>query len=266
MNLNRKLNISQEQEVINLYLSGLGAKKICKLYGVSVTPIYKILEENGIKRRNKEQARREYYSDSSYFDEIDSPAKAYILGLFFTDGNNYLKARRIAIGMNDLEVVEFIKKELKSTNKIYKVKKRKNCKNHYRLDIRDKKLSDSLSKLGCIPKKSKVVRFPTKESVPEYLIKYFVLGCFDGDGGICRYRPNGYIFHYIGTEDMCRGIYNFILKELGIKITFNKVYKSSFLHHLRCSSKENVFKILSFLYEKTPFKMKRKFDIFSTIK
>lgn len=43
---------------------------------------------------------------------------------------------------------------------------------------------NDLEKLGCVSNKSLILKFPTKEQVPENLTSHFLRGYFDGDGSV----------------------------------------------------------------------------------
>ena len=59
---------------------------------------------------------------------------------------------------------------------------------------------NDLIKLGAIPNKSLILKFPTDEQVPSYLLNHFIRGYFDGDGSISySEKRNRWIFQIIGT-------------------------------------------------------------------
>ena len=74
---------------------------------------------------------RIYTLDENYFDSIDNPNKAYIIGFIYADGSINLKRNllTICISEKDLEILEFIKKELNYSGIISskKIKKNKCC-------------------------------------------------------------------------------------------------------------------------------------------
>lgn len=50
--------------------------------------------------------------------------------------------------------------------------------------LRSQKTVDDLKQLGCIERKSLILKFPTEEQVPFDLLHHFIRGYFDGDGSI----------------------------------------------------------------------------------
>ena len=63
----------------------------------------------------KHDGNPKYSCDVNYFDVINTMGKAYVLGLFYTDGNVSSKSNRICLGMNDEDVVKFVKEEFHAT-------------------------------------------------------------------------------------------------------------------------------------------------------
>ena len=68
---------------------------------------------------------------------------------------------------------------------------------------------EDLIKQGCVPKKSLILKFPTEQQVPNYLIKHFIRGYFDGDGWFSN-TPSCFQVGIIGTEDFIKGFLNII--------------------------------------------------------
>jgi hypothetical protein len=207
-----------------------------------------------------------YGCNSSYFDAIDTEEKAYILGLFYTDGNVASKGNRVCLGMNDKDVVEFVKKSLEATHPIHVINDIRTRNLHYRLNICNEALHTSLIKLGCIPSKSQTIEFPHPNIVPRHLLRSFVLGCFDGDGAIFSSDNRNFTWHFIGTKSMCDGIASHIKENLDVDVNVKPVRKSAFLYQMRCWKRDSIFKILSHLYHTSAFKMDRKFITFAKIK
>lgn len=48
-------------------------------------------------------------------------------------------------------------------------------------------MANDLINLGCIPRKTLVLKFPNESTVPKQLIKHFIRGYMDGDGCISTY-------------------------------------------------------------------------------
>lgn len=133
---------------------------------------YEKRSRNTLKNYNTLSQSRKYCVDESYFDNIDTPTKAYWLGFLFADG--YIKLK---YGKNGNTKGGFIEVTLKHEDKyhlenflydiqsnhpikdktvILNEKEYKAC----RLVIYSVKLVNSLIKLNCIPNKSLTLQPP----------------------------------------------------------------------------------------------------------
>ena len=128
-----------------------------------------------------------------YFDSIDNPNKAYILGLIYSDGNisNGLDSHyrlRITLQNGDKEILDRVKDELEFTGTV-KVRELKNKKTALmdnkpliaELSISNKYMITRLKELGVVPAKSLICTYP---NIPEEFDRDFIRGFFDGDGSI----------------------------------------------------------------------------------
>lgn len=81
----------QKDMVIKLYNKLGSSVDVGKLFNVGHKVITKILKEKGVDRVARKN--RQYKINEYYFDNIDTPNKAYILGFLYADGCNSLKKR-----------------------------------------------------------------------------------------------------------------------------------------------------------------------------
>lgn len=260
MNTKRKIPKTEYENIRCLYKSGKTCDQIGELYNVSRTPVIRILKEIKEPIRSTRDAARKHYYNFDYFEKIDSRQKAYILGILYTDGNNYTKKNRVALGMNDIEVINFYNQQLGIKKQPYKIfNKKGNC--HYRSDIYSKKISKDLLNLGVTPKKSKNLTFPYNQINKEFY-KDFVLGCFDGDGWVCKTNKY-YHIGFCGTKDMCLAIQKIIEDNTGVKLN---LIKNNTIYSIRTQDKIKFAKTCSFLYDDCIFCMNRKKQIFNQFK
>ncbi|MDC7249130.1 MAG: LAGLIDADG family homing endonuclease, partial [Sphaerochaetaceae bacterium] len=156
---------------------------------------------------------RKHKLDENYFSTIDNPNKAYILGFLYADGSiskNYNIT--VCISKKDIEILEFIKKELKYsgdiTTKII-------SQNEYSLlRIVSKKLSIDLINLGIVNNKT----YESKQ-LPIIPNKYFndlLRGFFDGDGSIYKNGDKGFGMSFSSNIYVLKQIKQY-LKENDIK-------------------------------------------------
>lgn len=129
-----------------------------------------------------------YYVDENYFEEINTPEKAYWLGFLYADGsikeigNNY----RLDLGLStiDKEWIDVFNNCISSNYPIYTQTTKINNKEFLqsRLCITSNKLCNDLIKLGIVPNKTYCDIFP--EDIPDNFLHHYIIGVFDGDGCI----------------------------------------------------------------------------------
>lgn len=110
---------------------------------------------------------------------------AYVLGFFAADGYMTINKRGAHfwnIQINDKELLEEIKKVIKSEHKIsVRIKTKKREKTSYRLQIGSKEMYGDLYNLGMRQNKTKSLTVP---KIPDKYFYHFVRGYFDGDGNV----------------------------------------------------------------------------------
>jgi intein-encoded DNA endonuclease-like protein len=144
-------------------------------------------------------------TNQNVFNKIDSEEKAYWLGFLYADGT--VRSREgdnqieLSLQESDYNHLEKFRKFIENNNKIAYRKKQK----AYRYCVRSKQIKQDLIKLGCTPKKSLTLIFPTKEQVPDQYLRHFVRGYTDGDGSLCVTKGK---MHYelLGTENFLIGL------------------------------------------------------------
>lgn len=109
-----------------------------------------------------------------FFDYIDTEAKAYFLGLMFSDGS--VTRNQFYIKLKDEDILLKFRDELKCD---YPILVREFPYKSYTLQISSQTLCNALIKLGCVPNKTKVIQLP---KLKEDLYRHFIRGFFDGDG------------------------------------------------------------------------------------
>ena len=102
----------KEFEIIDKYTCGTSINKLSKEYNLDWHWIERMLIRNGVL------VRRQYSINENYFDKIDTPNKAYILGFLYADGgnsSNYDKKRyciTITLQESDSQILYDIKNEI----------------------------------------------------------------------------------------------------------------------------------------------------------
>lgn len=204
-------------EYIGQHLSGL---KIAKKYDISAPAIYHWFQKLGLKARDDREKTLKYTCDSNYFEKIDREDKAYWLGFIYADG--YITKRGdggsprlgIAISEKDKKHLEYFRYCIKTNAPINTYTQKGGYGNntvYCRIIISDPKIVNDLIDKGCYYNKTNIVKFPTREQVPEDMIKHFIRGYFDGDGSIYE-NKTGFGFSFCGTDDLLNGIIDELIK------------------------------------------------------
>lgn len=130
--------------------------------------------------------------NTSYFSEIDTYNKAYLLGFIAADGalvpntNSSTITLTVTIHRKDISVLELLKEELNSSLAIRTI----NTKNsfspekqvdHVRFNTSQRQIIEDLMKLGLEPRKSLTMENLLPNIKKEFR-KAFIIGYFDGDG------------------------------------------------------------------------------------
>jgi len=156
--------------------------KIGKRYGVDPTTVMNRLRTlHGFAPRAVGGPRKHLVVED-YFDWIDTPEKAYFLGLLMADGYN-LEGSMVALDMVDVELVAAFRDAVCPTRTLKILKRtRHRGQTIYACRVKSKRLSLSLANAGVRQKKSFTATYP--KSVPDHLQSHFIRGLFDGDGSV----------------------------------------------------------------------------------
>ena len=181
----------EQQEIIDLYLSGKSAYYIATSKNTYPSYISQILKSKQISMRSiKERTFRKYFVDENYFNEMNSNDKFWVLGLLYSDGYNYTNKNNknfsLCFHKNDLECLEKVKSCIKYSGEI----KQHNNKNAYYLTVNSVVMSDKLDEMGCVQAKSFVLKWPNINMNQEQSW-HFLRGIWDGDGSIKLRKHKG---------------------------------------------------------------------------
>lgn len=215
-----------KMKMCQMYNDGYDTYTIGKAFDMSYKQISSVLDENNIKRVYS-PGKRKYSLDEHYFDRIDSPNKAYILGFLFADGYNDTDKNTISLSLQeeDKEILDIINREIGSNKPLRYIhyeygleKYGLHMKNQYRMVVSSHIMSQALASHGCVKNKSLVLKFPKMD---EKLYSHFLRGYFDGDGSICRTirndnRSDNYNITLVSTEDFLLEAQKCLIKNLNI--------------------------------------------------
>lgn len=194
----------------------------------------------------------------NYFHKINTQKKGYYLGWMFSDG--YVSSNGFSFGFclnsKDKEhIINFIK-DLHIDQEPYFYKNR----DAVAINVANQKMHEDLIKLGCVPKKSLVIKAPRK--VPKRLAQHFIRGYFDGDGSIGFQTNQQPQLSFVGTKELMEWIQKQIPVKSGLygfKHTQNNTYR------IVITKQADVIKMYSYLYKDATCALSRKKEKFQEV-
>lgn len=262
-----------KEEILKMYNNGDTMITIAKYFGFkSYGPVRTVLLKEGVNLKLRIGSNSRINSlDENFFETIDTPDKAYILGWIISDG--YVNKYKLTFCIKDLEILESIKIIMKSEHKIsdsvYYDKRTDKSYQRYMLQICSKKIVNSLNKLGIYQAKSFTVDLP---NIPKNLYQHLIRGIFDGDGyiGMSTGKTNNIIprFSMIVSEklyDKLEPIFNdleikFMPPEIIAEEDGNRILK------IRVYRKAELSKFFNYIYGNGDVtKLERKYNKFKLL-
>ena len=255
-----------------LFLEGMSAEQVAKTMKLSSARFCKWLKSRGHIITNP---AKKYTQNDDFFKVIDTEEKAYWLGFLYADGciltrcrGDRLKSMHLEISLAriDKSHIEKFKEAIQSTNVVKDRTTKLDDKTHEssRLTINSTKMCRDLIDKGCHPRKSLTLTFPSKEQVPDHLVKHFVRGYVDGDGSI-MWNTNkrwGRIT-ILGTQEFLEGMVErmgWSLKKLtGCNSTNDK------LRQIEYGGKDESIRMLKNLYSDANVYLDRKYKKYKEI-
>lgn len=202
--------------------------------------------------------KRKTYINLSYFENIDTPEKAYWLGFLAADGYVVGNELNIQLQQSDKQHLKKFSDAINGNLTIRDINGKNNfgtAYSHYRVSIKSDKMIQDLDKYGIVNRKSLLLQKPPINS---NFYGYWILGYMDGDGCISKNKKKIRI-SLTGTKEVISFIKDYLHSQNVIS-----------LEH-RC---QNTYRIqlendlsLAFLqrmdYGDLPFCLERKKEIFN---
>lgn len=267
--MTKELMRDKELEIIHLYTEKrMSLSDIGKLFNCKAQRIHGVLIKNNVERRPLNKSHTRVSKNEKFFSEINTQEKAYILGFLYADGCNYSKRNRTLLTLqeNDKEILNKIKECIEYTGDLIYVCKNPPHQNQWTLSLSSKEISEDLNKLGCVPRKSLILTFPTEEQVPSHLIHHFIRGYFDGDGCLSMNKnTQSYNLSFVGTFEFLSGVLNTLHQDIGISLKKickinHKQDRNTYL--LSISGRNQLKKVLNWLYKDSTIYLDRKYTKF----
>ena len=196
--------------------------------------------------------------DKNMFKKIDSEQKAYWLGFLEADGcvHSGIGDYRIELGLaeKDFHHLEKYRDFIGKNNKI----SYRNETNSYRFNFRDKTVHTDLINLGCVPRKSLILCFPTKEQVSDDFLFHFLRGYFDGDGSF--WYKNSFGLGILSSKNFLEGLKQRYDNFSNLNIYPANYNKPDKAQRIQTSNKQKVNQFLKDIYSNANIYLDRKYQ------
>ena len=222
-------------QIEHLHNEGKNALEISKILNFKYSqPVYNYFKKKGWP--NLEKGKYIHYTkyvvDSTFFNVIDTEEKAYILGFICSDGHIDAKNYRLTISLKDSDyaLLEAIRRCMDSTHPI---------KRHIKFN-------------------KDIMKY-----VPEYLVRHFLRGYFDGDGSVTwgkHYSSgNKYLIQVAGNEDFLLESFQ---KHFPSNCGLYKYKTSKQCYVWKLADKKKVLEFLNYIYNDAKIYLDRKYKIY----
>lgn len=245
--------------------------KVAKEYNLDVASLKRGMKYFGLPQKEEKNYWSSFHPNHNFFSCIDSEIKAYILGLFASDGHvEDISKGRYALKFSwhekDRYLIDLVNEHL--GNSKYNVRKIPGS-NQLAFGLKSKQMALDLLSLGFTNRKTYEGNFP---NIPEHLIPHYIRGYFDGDGCImtgplkaggsyATFGISGY------SQEALEIMFNYIPHS---KLVYKRFSSSQILNKgnegtgwsYTIGHRDSIRDIHSYLYSQANFYLKRKKDKF----
>lgn len=259
--------------LVKEYKDGKSLGFLAKKYGISTNSVKNCLKVHNVEFDSSRVRSRNIEFNINKFEKIDSEEKAYWLGFMYADGYVCDKKYTIELQLQEKDydhVVKFANFLELDTSAIRRKTNSVGDKKFisYRVSVRSKKMFNDLVNLGCIPRKSLIIKYP--KNLGKRYMKHFIRGVFDGDGTISHTQDHrGFMrtsVSFLGTKDLLDGIANFLhLRGKDIPLKEPIFYEKSNVYCIRFGGSFIAERIYKAFYKNSSIYLDRKRDKFFAV-
>lgn len=198
----KSLTSADWERIIALYQDGTDAPEIGRQFGCHSSMVYYVLEKSGMDRREQVAC-----DNPTYFDQIDTPDKAYWLGFIAADGcvtgfSAGYPRLQIKLARKDRDHLALLHKTLKAKRPIRDTEEVSFgvARSASTLAVYSPPLANALVTHGITPRKSATLQ---PWDGPATLMPHYWRGLVDGDGSI-TINDTGVYLSFVGSEAVAR--------------------------------------------------------------
>lgn len=267
MTIYKKLNKEEVEKFTKDYYNRMSKKDLLEKYQIS-TWGYSVIRRNIPKRKRQTSRDGLIPLDERYFENIDTPNKAYWLGFIAADGcikirkesNTYILS--IGLAEKDIGHLEKFKKELKYEGKIVlEPKYYEKTQKYYNiacLRISRTVLCEDLINQGIGRNKSVNLQLP---NLSDNLMQHYLRGLIDGDGTWFVTKQGQLTFGFISSiEDFALDVKKYLKNKCELKndpklIFHNNAYAFTYSGNIQTR------RIFEYLYSNCETYLDRKYQL-----
>lgn len=260
-----KTNEEQNKKICELYLSRISRKDIQTEFNISDPTLSTILKRNNVKQ-TRNILPKKYFFNFDFFESIDCESKAYFLGLLYADGNIFKNKISISLQEEDKHILATFQECINLNKKLTIIDKSKsnpNWKVQYGISISSPKMVKDLYYLGCMERKTQLIRLSIQDQISSNLFHHFIRGYFDGDGSIWAANPNAFHASFTSNHRFIDDL-NIFFQSSGIHFWKRNGQNGDFAQ-LETGGNLQCLRLFSFLYKDSNIFMHRKFNKFMDI-
>jgi hypothetical protein len=245
---NKRLTPEVEGFIIEQYRGGLSAGEILKSIPFRTRKtVYDVLERHGVPRRDGIADYKKGF-DEAAFAVVDTPEKAYWLGILITDGYVVEPGRvgspLVGLQMTDREAAEGFRGFLGLQNPVLRIEPRgERHQTMYRAVCHSRRMAHDLARFGVVPRKSHVTFLPL---LSEELMPHLIRGIFDGDGTASRRSDGQLLVGFCGSERLVAEVRMWLICRLGV--SDNRIHENGTIRYVQWSHRSDVRRIARYIY------------------
>lgn len=257
----------------NDYCSGMSLESVAIKYNITSNYFSRWFKKLNLPTRSNKINSAKYHYDSSIFESVDTPEKAYWLGFLSSDGFIQSKRKHSSYKVG----ISLAKQD---ENHLYKFRdfihgdmpiKTYECKVGYRpgaiyskILITGDKFAEDLIKHGVVEHKSEILLPP---NIDTNLRRHYIRGYFDGDGSIwsqtnSRGVNKQYSASFIGTESVLKFIQSELMDAKVIKRLYpmNPRHEGDSVLQFKFGGNKTFGRFMEYIYSNATVYLDRKFE------
>ena len=201
-----------EKEILELYKQkNTSISYIADKYRASWDSVKELILENGLPLKKKGHIiPRKHKVNESFFEDINSPEKAYWLGFIAADGSIIDNCLSIGLAIKDKAHLELFKKRIEFSGDI------STTFSMARIRICSVKMINDLRNHGIVKRKTVKLDERILSKIERKFHRHFIHGYIDGDGSVTMGKDSGLYINICGDKELLEEIRVSFAEDSGI--------------------------------------------------